>query len=36
MTNWEITSEEINLFEVDTNGEEIPFEEADFENWLDV
>lgn len=36
MTNWEITSEEINLFGAKHNGDEIPFEEIDFEKWLDV
>lgn len=36
MKNWEITSEEIREFGPEMSGDEIPFDEVDFENWLDV
>ena len=36
MMNWEMVNETMDWLTTENNGEEIPYEEIDFDNWLEV
>lgn len=36
MMNWEMVNETMDWLATENNGEEIPFEEIDFDKWLEV
>lgn len=36
MMNWEMVNETMDWLTTENNEKEIPFEEIDFDNWLEV